>query len=96
MRVIETTAHVGSDGMLRLEVPVEERERDVRVTVVMESPQPGLPNQASPVDRWASCRTKLESAGIRVPPPGVDNSGPVKAVVLPAPSASQVLISDRR
>jgi len=39
MRVIETTGHIGSDGMLRLEVATEQRNQDVRVALVMESVQ---------------------------------------------------------
>ncbi len=94
MKVIETTAHVGSDGMLRLEVPLQRRDQDVHVAVVVESP--ATPPPASAADRWAPLRTSLEAAGIRVPAPGVDNAGPVEPVSLPGPSASEMLIRDRR
>jgi hypothetical protein len=94
MRVIETTAHVGPDGMLRLEVPLEQRSQDVRVAVVVEWTPTQQPNPTD--DRWASVRTRLAGTGIRVPPPGVDNCGPVDPVDLPGPSASEILINDRR
>ena len=96
MQVIETTAHVGSDGMLRLEVPLEQRNQDVRVALVVESTpaQKSTPDQTD--DRWASVRDQLEGTGIRVPPPGINNSDPVDPVVLPGPSASEMLINDRR
>jgi hypothetical protein len=94
MRVIETTAHVGSDGVLRLAVPVAQRDRDVHVALVVDSAGPAA--SASPADTWASVRPALEIAGIRVPPPGVDNPGAVKPLSLPGPSASEMLIRDRR
>ncbi|HET6250291.1 MAG TPA: hypothetical protein VFE47_21555 [Tepidisphaeraceae bacterium] len=95
MRIIETTAHIGSDGMLRLEVPLEQRNRDVRVAVVVES---AIAQQRSePVDdQWAGVREKAKSAGIHTPPAGVVNCGPVEPIVLPGRSASEILISDRR
>jgi hypothetical protein len=94
MRVIETTAHVGSDGMLRLEVPLEQRDGDVQVAVVVES-SPALP-PTSAADKWAPIRSHLEAAGMRVPPPGLGNAGPIEPVSLPGPPASELLIRDRR
>lgn len=43
MRVIETTAHIGDDGMLRLEIPTEQRNRDVQIALVVESAEPSVP-----------------------------------------------------
>ena len=73
MQVIETTAHVGSDGMLRIEVAMNERrDQDVRVAVVIDSSprQPvALPQTGSSLaDPWLAYRAKLESAGVAVPP----------------------------
>ena len=96
MRVIETTAHVGPDGMLRLEVPLDERNQDVRVAVVVESAPTRSSQPERSDDKWAAVRSQLEAAGFRVPPPGCTNSGPVNPIDLPGPSASEMLISDRR
>ena len=96
MQVIETTAHVGEDGMLRLEMPLEQHNQDVRVAVVVESTPPRLPASVSTEDKWSAVRGKLGATGLRVPPPGVDNPGPVEPITLPGPSASQMLINDRR
>ena len=94
MRIIETTAHVGSDGMLRVEVPIEQRDRDVNVALIIESPSAAVPKAS--IDKWASVRNRLEIGGLRVPLPGLDNPGPVEPESLPGVSASQVLIRDRR
>ena len=96
MRIIETTAHVGADGMLRLEVPLEQRNQNVRVAVVVESTPEQKPKPDQINDRWASLRGQLEGTGIRIPLPGIDNPGPVEAVVLPGASASEMLINCRR
>jgi hypothetical protein len=92
MKIIETRARVGSDGMLRLEVPVERCNQDVQVALIIESPSATPPE----LDRWAPVRGRLEAAGIRVPPPGLENPGPVEPESLPGPSASEILIRDRR
>jgi hypothetical protein len=94
MRIIETTAHVGPDGMLRLQVPVEQPNRDVQVALVIESPPTPTPTPVA--DRWAAVRARLEAGGIHVPPPGLDNPGSVEPESLPGPSASEILIRDRR
>jgi hypothetical protein len=40
MHAYETQVHIGSDGILRLEMPVSETEADLNVLVVLtESPQ---------------------------------------------------------
>jgi hypothetical protein len=96
MRVIETTAHIGDDGMLRLEMPLEQRNEDVRIAVVVESAPLRSPKPEAIVDKWAAIRAQAGASSLRVPPPGVDNPGPVEPVTLPGPSASEMLISDRR
>ena len=96
MRVIETTAHVGPDGMLRLELPTGNPNQDLHVALVVEPVRSPLATCEQAQDRWASVRQRLEAAGLRVPPPGVQNAGPVEPVELPGMSASEMLIRDRR
>lgn len=61
MRVFETTAHIGDDGMLRLEVPLEQRNQDVRVAVVVESAQPAAAGGATAaVPIWEQFQAILE------------------------------------
>ena len=93
METIETTAHVGPDGVLRLEVPVTEKDRDVDVTLVVR-----------PQD--TSSRRPAESAGsrgengasIRLPSPGSWNQETVVPLDLGTSglSASEMLVRDRR
>jgi len=96
MRIIETTAHIGPDGMLRVEVPVDDRDKDVRVAVVVESMAGQFPARQGNLDKWAEFRARLEAHGLRVPPPWIDNPGEISPIALPGPSASEALISDRR
>jgi hypothetical protein len=92
MKIIETKAHVDADGMLRLEFAVEQRNQDVQVALIIESPAAPAPA----TDKWAATRAQLEAGGLRVPPPGLDNPGPVEPESLPGMSASEILIRDRR
>jgi hypothetical protein len=94
MRVIQTTAHVGSDGMLRLQVPTEQRNQDVHVALVVETLTPVPVEKAA--DRWEAVREQMIAAGLRVPAPGVRNPGPVQPIELSGPTASEILVSDRR
>ena len=96
MRVIETTAHIGNDGMLRLEMPLDQPNQDVRVAVVVESAPPFASAPEAIADKWVSIRGQAGVSGLRVPPPGLDNPGPVEPVTLPGLSASQMLINDCR
>jgi len=75
---------------------MEQRSQDVRVALVVESTPAQRPKSDQIDDRWASVRDRLAGTGIRVPAPGVENCGPVEPVVLPGPSASEMLINDRR
>ena len=53
MRVIETTAYVGNDGMLRLEVPLDQRNQDVRIALVVESePTPAISEPEPTMPIW--------------------------------------------
>ncbi len=94
MQVIETTAHIGADGMLRIEVPVKRHQGEVRVAVVVESEQAQA--VAAAPDKWSPIRAQLVAAGISVPPLGKENSPQVEPVSLPGTSASEMLIADRR
>ena len=96
MRVIETTAHVGNDGLLRLEVPLDERNQDVRVTVVVESPLPSAKEADSIADPWAPYRAKLEASGVQVPPPGAWHPRHGDPLRFDGPSVSETLVKDRR
>jgi hypothetical protein len=83
--------------MLRLELPVKERDRDVAVVVVVNDvPSDDRGPLAALDDAWSDCRQKLEAAGLRVPAPGLTNPGPVNPIDLPGPPASELLIRDRR
>ena len=59
MTTIQTTAHIGRDGVLRLELPTDEREQDVEVTVLVQ------PSHASQnwLDVLRAARAELEAAG---------------------------------
>ena len=94
MQVIETTAHVGPDGMLRLEVPTDQKNQDVQIALVVEPVRPQM--EGSTGDRWAPIRERLVAAGLSVPPPGLQNAGRVEPVELQGPTASEILVGDRR
>ncbi len=96
MQVIETTAHVSPDGMLRLELQAGQPNQEVQVAVVVEPIPPQAPNSPQPDDRWASVREKFVAAGFRVPAPGLNNIAPIRPIELPGISASELLIGDRR
>ncbi|MDD4888995.1 MAG: hypothetical protein PHU85_03625 [Phycisphaerae bacterium] len=93
--VIETTAHVGDDGILRLEIPVPERNQDVQVMVTISSPGPQVE------DDWAELREKIRKNPelgkiFELPPPGRRKYVPFEPNEMPGPSASEILIRDRR
>ena len=58
MRIIETTAHIGSRRhAVRLEVPLEQRNQDVRVAVVVDTSPSTLTSETSPPteeDQWST------------------------------------------
>ena len=75
MAAVQTTVHVGADRVLRLELPVEERDCDVTVTVTVDSAQPGqVSGTGRGTDLPAPDFRRLVEAGIRVPPPGSWNA----------------------
>jgi len=97
MQILEATTHVGPDGILRLAVPIEARDRDVRVAIVVESAgQPATPPPASEIDGWAPYRAKLEAAGLRSPPPGSWRPRVAELLEFDGPPVSQTLVEDRR
>lgn len=102
MATIETTANVGPDGVLRLEMPIGRAGQTVKVVleVLPQLPAPIPPAQLTPVaedDPWRDYRaTPVEAEGIALPPPGRRKYRPVVPVDLPGPSASEILIRDRR
>ncbi len=96
MQVIQTIAHVGPDGMLHLAVPVEGKDQDVRVRVEVEAAVGSEADSDCSIDPWAQSRVRLEAAGLRVPPPGIVNLGPVEPIGLAGITASELLIHDRR
>jgi hypothetical protein len=100
MRALETSAHVGSDGILKLELPVGEADRDVQVVVVIEA-QRGTETNPASQERASSNRAasvRKEVPGVRFPDAGSWNLCPVEPLRLqkPGPSASEMLVNDRR
>lgn len=80
MRTIETTVHVGSDGVLRLDMPVGHlghRDQDLNVLLVI---QPHVPDAGAIV--W--------------PEPGSWNHALPDPIDVGDPPASQTLVEDRR
>ena len=62
MRDFETTAHVGDDGMLRLEVPLEQRNQDVRVAVVVEAARAAVESGTiAGIPIWEQFQTILQT-----------------------------------
>ncbi len=93
MDAIEITAHIGPDGVLRLELPVSEKDRDVDVTVVVR------PQDASPRRSAESVCSRGESGpSILLPSPGSWNQETVVPLDLGTSelSASEMLVRDRR
>lgn len=103
MVAIETSGHVDKDGMLRLEVPVPQRDRDVQVVVVVQTEVPPVAQTEAPLaseakdDPWAEWRKKKLPPWLKLPEPGSRHSTP------PEPfdagdglSASDMLVEDRR
>ncbi|MFB3891070.1 MAG: hypothetical protein ACE15C_03495 [Phycisphaerae bacterium] len=100
MVTIEKTAHVSSDGILRVEVPVPERDKDIRFVLVVDT-QVAAPVATEAEDHWKELREKLArnpgaAVGITLPPPGPWRYEPFDPIDLPGPTASEILIRDRR
>jgi hypothetical protein len=99
MTTIETTANVGSDGVLRLEVPIGQAGQALKIVLVI-TPQLPVPTQSALAcedDPWREYRAKLAGVeGITLPPPVRREYRRVEPIDLPGPSASEILIRDRR
>jgi hypothetical protein len=105
MRVIETTVHIGSDGMLRLEVPVDARDQDVHVAVVVgpASPTasittaktPSMSNAAPSKDSWAPLRSRLAGTGLHVPAPGSWTHRQTAPMQFDSPPVAQTLVVNK-
>ena len=92
MTTIQTHAYVGTDGVLTLRLPVNQREQQVQVVVVVQSE---AAEDVVPVGWDRELLDRLSAAGARLPRK-VDWSHsipPVHTVGLPA---SQTLVDDRR
>jgi hypothetical protein len=93
MRVYETTTHVGSDGRLRLDMPVQEKGQDVQVAVVVE---PKASDSLSAGDSLQADRSKLEAAGVSIPALGAWSRRKTPRLVVAGLPVSQTLLEDRR
>jgi prevent-host-death family protein len=73
------------------------RNGETVARLVPDQPRSETP-APSPRDAWAADRKRLEAAGLKVPPPGAWNRAAVCPLVLEdgAPSASEMLVRDRR
>ncbi len=101
MRVIETTAHIGEDGMLRLEVPFSQRNFDVRVAVVVESPKlsaesVSIDSRSSANDPWGPFRDQFKAAGLSAPAPDSWTGRGVAPLQFDGSSVAETLVEDRR
>jgi len=99
MVTIETTTHVGADGILRVEAPVALRNQDVRVVLVVQAhPSQRNDGEQEPATRDGAREARLKVAGIIPPPKGAWNSVPVEALALeiPGSSISETVVNDRR
>jgi hypothetical protein len=87
--------------MLRLEVPIEQRDQDVRVAVVVESAQPqaALPSaveSSASIDPWGRYRDEFKSAGVDVPKAGSWSARQAEPLRYEGAPVSQTLVEDRR
>jgi hypothetical protein len=97
MTAIQRTIHVGEDGILRLELPVDQKNRDLKVVVVVETSAPDESRSAPHThDPWAIYRARLEAAGFRVPTPGSWAERQAAPLEVQGAAVSQTLVEDRR
>jgi hypothetical protein len=96
MTAIQTTVHVGSDGMLRLAVPIQERDRDLTVTVTFDpTNRVSVPAANGGSDLTAE-RQRLVAAGIRVPTSRASTVRMMPPLDLAGRPVAETLIEDRR
>jgi len=67
MKTIELTSHVGGDGILRLEVPVDVRNQDLDVLVVV-NPVAQQARERTGHDRWPPGFFELTAGAFRDEP----------------------------
>jgi hypothetical protein len=104
MTTIETTAHVGPDGVLRLEVPTGQANQDLQVVLEFHSrpaaaaPEAGESAPPDLDDPWRDLRKKLVGVkGITLPPPGRRvRKRPEPIRIDDGKSTSDMLVEDRR
>ena len=96
MVTVETTTHIGSDGILRLETPVAMRDQDVRVVLVVQEEPPGKATGGKADAGDKSVEERLKAAGITSPPKGAWHAVPYEPLELPGPPISETLVNDRR
>lgn len=92
MRTIQTHSYVGSDGVLTLRLPVEQRDQQVQVVVVV---QPETGENAALLGWDSEMSERLLAAGARLPR-NVDWSHSVPPLQTAGIPASQTLVDDRR
>ena len=95
MLTVETSAHVGPDGMLRVETLVGIRDQDVRVVLVVQEEPPEKAG-GSKADAGKSVTERLKAAGIVSPSAGAWNPVPYEPLEIPGPPLSETLVQDRR
>lgn len=98
MVTIQKTVHIGNDGVLRLELPLAEKERNVQVVVMVSEATPPAGGGADP---WHELRENLSQQpergnGMILPLPGPSKWRDFDPIELPGPSASEILLRDRR
>jgi hypothetical protein len=96
MLTVETTTHIGSDGILRLETPVAIKDHDVRVVLVVQEEPPATSAEKKPGEVRTSVAERLKAAGIISPPKGAWNAVPYEPPDIPGPPISETLVNDRR
>ena len=92
MITIQTHAYVGSDGVLTLQLPVDQRDQQVQVVVVVQSE---AIEPLTPVGWVPELSDRLSAAGARLPR-SIDWSHTVPPIPTVGIPASQTLVEDRR
>ena len=99
MTTIQTQTYVGPDGVLKLELPVEERDRQVQVVVVVQAKETSMDQahrSGTPAAGSSDQMARLAAAGMGVP----ERREWLPRSVPPLPTqgklASESLVEDRR
>ena len=70
METIKFTTHVGSDGLLKLEVPVNVKDTDLEVVIIMYSTETRVDELGWPVGFFEETFGSLADDPIERPPQG--------------------------